>query len=248
MVHVGGEELGAWQAQVLELEREGRVTRTFRRLDPNRQMAVIVAFLEDAAEHGPSSVGVKRVAERAGVSVGSLYQYFPGRDGMLAFAAELSSRFLTASLQGYQAVLAALPLREALAAYLSGGVEWSREHRGLLRFFARAAYHGGPELREAVVAPVARALRDLLRAALAAAQRRGELRPGLDLEDAVRFVHVLTVAVGDAELLPHINDYFLVFDGRRSAAATRESFVDLAVRAIGRPPPRKGHVRSRARR
>jgi AcrR family transcriptional regulator len=239
MVHIADDELDAWQAAVLQLEREGLATRTFRRLDPDRQLAVIEAILEDAADHGPAAVGVKRVAARAGVAVGSLYQYFPRRDGMLAFAAELAARFLTTALAGYQAPLAALPLREALSAYLSGGVEWSRARQGLLRFFARAAYHGDEAFRETVVAPVAEALRALLRAVLGAAQQRGELRDGLDLDDAVRFVHVVTVAVGDAELLPHLNSYFLVFDPSRPAEPTREAFVDLVVQAIGAPQPAK---------
>ena len=65
--------------RIFEMEQEGLVTRTFRRLDPDRQQAVLTAILDEAVEHGPASLSMKRVAERAGVSVGSLYQYSPVR-------------------------------------------------------------------------------------------------------------------------------------------------------------------------
>src|SRR3989304_4680797 len=70
-----------FQPYISQLEQEGKVTRTFRRLDPDRQEAVFNAILEEAAEKGPASLNVKEIARRAGGSVGSLYQYFPNRDG-----------------------------------------------------------------------------------------------------------------------------------------------------------------------
>ncbi len=243
------DEVAAWQGQVARLEAEGKATRTFRRLDPERQLAVIGALLEDAAEHGPSAVSVKRVAERAGVAVGSLYQYFPQREAMLSFAAELAAGFLTSALDGYRGALAALPLREALRAYLAGGVEWSREHQALLRFFARAAYHGEPAFLASVVRPVATSMRGLVRAMLQAARDRGELRPDVELEAAVRFVHATSIALGDAELLPHLDQYYLLFERQpaRARAGVREEFLDLVLRALAVSEKGGGHGRRRAR-
>lgn len=227
------EELGAWHAQVLRLEAQGRLTRTFRRLDPQRQWAVMDAITAEAAEHGPGGLQVKRVAARAGVSVGSLYQYFPQRADMLDAAVEVTSGFLVASLDSFVPLLAELPLRDALSAYLSGGVEWSAGRAGPLRFFARAAYAGSPDHARIMVRPVAEAMRRMLRAVLSSAQRRGELRAGLDLETALRLVQLLTTAVGDAELVPHLDDYYLLFDSDHPPARIREDAVDFIVRAIG---------------
>ncbi len=219
---------------MLRLEAAGTVTRTFRRLDPPRQRAVIEAVIGEAAEHGPHSVQVKRVAASAGVAVGSLYRYFPRREGMLDAAVEIAAGFLTESLDGYRALMAQLPLRDAIAAYLAGGVEWSQEHRGLLGLFARAAYAGEPGYAQALVLPVARSLQGLLRAVIEAAAARGELRDGVDPELAVRLVQAITTAVADAELLPHLNHYYLLFDHRYPAARIREATVDFVLRAIGR--------------
>ena len=54
----------------------------------SRSRATVAAILEAAArileEGGPARLTTNRVAERAGVSVGSLYQYFPNREAILA--------------------------------------------------------------------------------------------------------------------------------------------------------------------
>ena len=218
---------------ILQFEQEGLVTRTFRRLDPERQQAILTAILDEAAERGPAALNIKRVAARAGVSVGSLYTYFPNREGMLAFAVELCVRFVTDSFNEYRPFLAALPLREALAAYLSGGLEWSRMYTGLLKLFARAAYHGDPELADPLVRPIATLLREMVGDMLAAAAERGELRPGVDLQVATRIVHALTIAVGDSQLLPYLNTYFQVTGDDVAEEQALAALIDLILHGIG---------------
>lgn len=226
------EEELAWQHQVLRLAAEGKVSRTFRRLDPPRQMAVFEALLADAAQHGADAVNVRRVARAADVSVGSLYQYFPDRKGMLEFAAAACAGFLAASLDSGRPALAALPLHEGLRAYLAGGVEWSRQHASMLGFFARAAYRGVPGYGEVLVRPVAASMRGLLAAVLERAAERGELRPGIDVPTAARLVHAMMINLGDAELLPQLNDYLQLFDDGHPPAAMREAAVGFILDAL----------------
>jgi len=200
------------QTHILEFEAQGLVTRTFRRLDPQRQQAVVQAILDEAGEAGPAAINIKKVAGRAGVSVGSLYQYFGSREGLMAFAVALCVRYMTDMFTESRPYLVAMPLREALSAYLSYGIEWSATQMGLIRFFGRAAYQGDPSLAESVVRPVALAMRSLVHDLLAAAQERGELRPDLDLEAAARLVNLWLIALGDSQLLPYLNIYYQVTD------------------------------------
>jgi TetR/AcrR family transcriptional regulator len=218
---------------ILELERRGLVTRTFRRLDPDRQQAILHAILDEAVEKGPASLNVKQVAGRAGVSIGSLYQYFGNREGLLAFAVELCTRWMTDVFDEYRPMLAAMPLREALAAYLLGGIEWSQTQVGLVQFFARAAYHGDPELAEGVVRPVADVMRETVREILAQAAARGEVRADVDLEAAARVINALLIAVGDSQLLPYLNAYFQVMDKEMSPERILEATLALILQGIG---------------
>jgi AcrR family transcriptional regulator len=218
---------------ILDFEEQGLVTRTFRRLDPERQQAILGAIVEEAVQKGPTEVNIKQVAVRAGVSVGALYTYFPDRNAMLDFAVQVCARIVTESFDEFRPYLAALPLREALAMHLAGGIEWSRTYNDLVRLFARAAYHGDPDLGEQLVRPVADKMREMVHDILSRAAERGEIRADVDLEAATRIVHTLMIAVGDSQLLPYLNTYFQVTDEDMPPERAMESLVTLVMNGLG---------------
>ncbi len=217
----------SFQPYIAQLEQEGKVTRTFRRLDAERQEAIFNAIIEEATEKGPASLNIKEIARRAGVSVGSLYQYFPNRDGLLDFAVELCTRSTIAMFKEYAPMMVAMPLKDAVQAYLMGGLEWGQTIMGLVRFFGRAAYQGDPDLAERVVRPVATVMRETMQEILTQAQKRGEIRPGVDILAAARVVNALIIAIGDSQLLPYLNNYFQVTDKKMRLERITEALLDL---------------------
>ena len=223
------------QTHILALEAQGLVTRTFRRLDPARQQAVIQAIVDEAAEKSPTALNIKQVADRAGIAVGSLYQYFGNRANLLAFAVELCVHQMTDLFALSRPYLMEPPLREALTAYLTYGIEWSQTQQGFIQFFGRAAYQGDPEMAEKVVRPVAGAMREVVQEILASAAQRGELRPEIDVEAAARAVNALTIAVADSQLLPYLNNYFQVTDETVPLERVLEALVDLVMNGIAAP-------------
>ncbi len=220
---------------ILQLEQEGLVTRTFRRLDPSRQEAIVDAILKEASLRGPSSLNIKLVAQRAGVSVGSLYQYFKYRENMLNFAVELCVRYVIEQFDQYRPYLAQMPLREALFAYLVGGIEWSRTQTGFLKLFARAAYQDEQELAKKLVVPLANYLRETIQEMLSLAQAHGEIRPDVDIEATARIINALTIVVGDSQLLPYLNNYFQVTSPSLDTDRITQSLFDLVLNGIGTP-------------
>ena len=220
------------QTHILELEKQGLVTRTFRRLDPARQGAVIQAILDEAAEKNPTSLNIKQIAERARVAVGSLYQYFGNRDNLLAFAVELCVYQLTDLFALSHPYLVEMPLREALSAYLSYGIEWSQTQQGFIQFFGRAAYQGDPDLTAKVVEPVATAMRETVEEMLRGAVQRGEVRQDLDLEATARVINAMLISVGDSQLLPYLNQYFQITDETVSIERIIASMVHLIMNGI----------------
>jgi AcrR family transcriptional regulator len=103
-----------------------------------RSRETVRAILEGAArvfeERGVAGATTDRIAERAGVSIGSLYQYFPSKEAILA---TLARCHLLAGWQALEPALAALeaapPLEEALPrlvrAILALHEDRSRLHR-----------------------------------------------------------------------------------------------------------------------
>jgi TetR/AcrR family transcriptional regulator len=212
---------------ILEYEQRGLVTRTFRRLDPLRQQAIVSAVMDEAAEAGPADINIKKVAERAGVSVGSLYQYFGSRENLLDFAMELVVRSTVELFDSYRSMLAQMPLRDALTAYLSGGIEWSQQQQAVTRFFVSAAYQGNPRLAERVVRPIAAVLRGMVEEILQAAVQRGEVRADLDVSAAARVLNALLLVVGDVQLQPLLNQYFQIYDASMPVERVVDALFDL---------------------
>jgi AcrR family transcriptional regulator len=221
-----------FQVYLLQCEQQGLVTRTFRRLDPARQQAILQAILEEAAQRGPAGLNIKLVAQRAGVSVGSLYQYFGDREHMLDFAVELCVRSMIDMFDTYGPDMLELPLRQALEAYLMGGIEWSRMEAGFLHFFARAAYHGDPLLTDRLVRPIATVMRQMVEQMLARAAERGEVRQDVDWQAAARLINALMIAAIDPQLLPYLNAYFQVVDDSISPERLFKALLDLTLTGI----------------
>jgi AcrR family transcriptional regulator len=83
------------------LSLEASVPSDQRRIQPRKQprqvraeltrQRILTAAAHVFAEHGYAAGTTNRIAERAGISIGSLYQYFPNKDAILA---ELLTRHL----------------------------------------------------------------------------------------------------------------------------------------------------------
>jgi AcrR family transcriptional regulator len=105
-----------------------------------RSVATVDAILQAGARvlarEGYEGAGVNRIAQLAGVSIGSLYQYFPSKEALVAAVVRRHSDGMIATFQEGLTDLAHVPLREAI-----GGV--------VRRTFA--AYALDPALRRVIV-------------------------------------------------------------------------------------------------
>lgn len=217
---------------VARLEERGLVTATFRRLDAQRQQAIVLAILDEAFSRGPSRIRLKESAQAAGVAVGSLYQYFGNRQGVIDFAVSFAADMLADELRGYAPYLAQLPLDDGLRAWVGGGMEWSAEHAAVMKFFARAAYEGDPALEQTLVVPIAQAMLEAITAMLTAARERGEVRADVDLPVAASVVHATLSATADAAMVSHLGSYLLPARPAVAAQATLDATIDLLCRGL----------------
>ena len=95
--------------------------------EQDRSRATVEAIVEAAAhilvKHGYDAFTTNRVAERAGVSIGSLYQYFPHKDALLS---ELQRRHVAEIERGVDDMVAhamTAPLAEVIRAGIQQNVQ-----------------------------------------------------------------------------------------------------------------------------
>ena len=102
-----------------------------QRRSQERLARIAQAAGELCAEVGADAVTMEGIAARAGTSIGSLYQFFPNRDALLAAVAERYVADLDALLAaGELPDAAALPLQELVDAVLAPFVAFHERHPG----------------------------------------------------------------------------------------------------------------------
>jgi AcrR family transcriptional regulator len=215
-----------------DLESEDSVTRTFRRLDPEKRQAVLDALFEEAAEKGPSRLNIKQVAERSGASIGSLYQYFGSRENLIRFFTKIAVDSMVAMLRMSPSYYRGMPVRRALRSYILDGIRLCRSQKSLTRFLTLSAYQGDDQTGKSVVRPIAVVMREVVRGILQDGISRGEIRPDLDLEAASRAVNALLIALGDSQITPRLNTYFQVSDKDVPFERTLDTALELIFRGM----------------
>jgi AcrR family transcriptional regulator len=227
---------------IQHLEQKGLVTRTFRRLDIARQMTIITAIMQESSLHGPAGMNIKKIATRAGVSIGSLYQYFNNKEGLLNFAIELAVQQTVESFNTFLPYLDQLTFKEAYSIYLSAGLEWGEAQQQFVRFFAKAAYQDHPDLADSVVKPISTCMLSIIRIMVQKGQQRGEIRSDIDTEAVARILHALSIVIGDAALLPYLNTYFQVSDETLSLSYLMDSLMDILEHGLLNSANNKGSL------
>jgi AcrR family transcriptional regulator len=141
----------------------------------DRSRATVEAILTGAAQvlvrEGYARMTTTRVAEVAGVSVGSLYQYFPSKQALARAVVERTSRELAGAMSAAAAAAATAPLEEKVTAVIRALLAGKHQKRSLTRVLDTEIprTHGFD-----IVEEVARQARVLVRAMIDA--HRAEVR------------------------------------------------------------------------
>ncbi|POA96958.1 TetR/AcrR family transcriptional regulator [Chromobacterium sinusclupearum] len=107
----------------------------------NRSCHAVAAILEAAARilasDGYAAFNTNRVAELAGVGIGSLYQYFPNKQALVAALHRRHGEETLAALDAALAASDGRPPREQLAAMVAAALDLHRRELGLHRVLER---------------------------------------------------------------------------------------------------------------
>ena len=150
--------------------------------DRSRKMVerIVDAAARVLAEYGYEGASTHRIAAAAGISSGSLYQYFGGKDAIVAAVLDQFAERLTSRINAALAATMTMPWRQSGRALLEAQFEAFEKNIGSLRtIIERAAQFGGSDRLEAL----GRRIADLTRLYLIA--HRDQFRPDLDVEAAV---------------------------------------------------------------
>ncbi len=169
------------------LRQEEATRATFRQLPPDKQERVLDAALTEFADRGYQAASLNRLVAQAGIAKGSLYQYFPNKEGIFRhifqFALSRVERTLTAVKDETLGESFFVRLEKSLLA----GVAFLREHPRIFGLYLKIQFDKNVPFREELLAAVRRHASEYFGSLVRRAGARGELRPGVP-EAAVLFL------------------------------------------------------------
>lgn len=158
--------------------------------------AILKATAHVLADEGVDRVNTNRVAEVAGVSIGSLYQYFPNKESMMQALIDSYAKRLVEHLSGYLEQLSKEPAAGAIRSYVKAMLSLPREDPELHRAFVLVVF----KLGHASIRQLEEQLMFIVRAYLET-QKHRLIPKNLDL---ATFILVTTVeSVTNIALLKH---------------------------------------------
>lgn len=118
----------------------GPLTKPRKKASQGRSRALVDTLIEATARilvrEGFDKASTNRIAEKAGVSVGSLYQYFPSKEALVAAVMERHRQELLEVAREALAEVATLPLEQAVRKLVATGIKAHRIDPKLHRVLA----------------------------------------------------------------------------------------------------------------
>lgn len=167
------------------------LTKPRKNASQERSRATVDALVEATArilvKEGYEKASTNRIAEQAGVSVGSLYQYFPSKEALVVAVIERHNWEILRLVQPVLAQIATLPMKQGVRRIVAAAIEAHRLDPKLHRVLAEQVPRTGKlENVEAINRQYYSWFKDYLDS------HRDELRAAVDLEVAA-FVCVTSI-------------------------------------------------------
>ena len=116
------------------------LTKPRKHASQERSRATVEALIEATARilvrEDFDRASTNRIAEEAGVSIGSLYQYYPGKEALVAAVIDRHNRELMQVVRGALAEVASQPIEKAVRRLVAVAIEAHRIDPKLHRVLA----------------------------------------------------------------------------------------------------------------
>ena len=153
---------------------------------------------------------MRRIADRAGISVGVLYKYYEDKDGLFQACLRRSLEALDTALAGVTAEKAGF--REYARRIIQALLRFSREHAGYVRLYCTITASGGPEA-DRLAGEIEGVTARLYARTIAAGQAAGDLRRDMDPGLLAFFFDSLLMMVQFAGCCGYYRERFRLYCG-----------------------------------
>jgi AcrR family transcriptional regulator len=208
--------------------------KTFANLDQEKQDRILRVAVEEFGEKGYARASINAMVRRLGIAKGSIFQYFGDKEGLFRVAFSTATDMVKDYLRTVRDQTADADLFTRLEATLLAGVLFLRKHPVVYRLYLRTLLENQLPYREAALSSLRGYSLKYLRSLLTSAAERGELREGLDIDQAAFVLDAVMDRFLQAQAVNHLDSGLGLHDcSEETARRWAGQLVDVLRLGIG---------------
>lgn len=180
---------------IVALQKEGIVTATFRKLAPEKKAALYQSGLKAFGANVFDGVSLDEIARAAGISKGSLFQYFTHKENFLHFIGAIFTDYYRQALDEYRRGENAVRCKDRvrglflaqLARWQTSGMEFD--------FYLKMHYENERRLTRDFVQRISGLQREFISSIIERGIRTGEVRQDLAVERMTAILSLVLDAI-----------------------------------------------------
>ena len=162
--------------------------KPFEKLSEEKQARIINASISEFAEKDYETASMNTVVNLAGISKGSLFNYFKTKSVLYDYIYTLALGEVKSYLRKVRDETAQLPFNERLSKIVDSGVIFITERPRLARIYFRLVYSGDSPNRKIIVKELQTMSEEYLGNIIQDAMDRNELDPSINKAQSVFFL------------------------------------------------------------
>jgi AcrR family transcriptional regulator len=227
------------------IEQQNFYTKTFEAIDVNRRETILNAACAEFANKGFNGAGIKSIARKANISIGSLYSYFPSKENLFLALADQGQALLE---KAYSDIDLNASVFEIYRSFLYKICQYAKTNPELNLIYLEATTQGLRHLAKRLSGDFETAGVKLYKKIIAIAIRRGELRADIDPGTIAFFLDNLIVMLQFSLISDYQQNRLRIFIGLDEDEPIDEDLIidkllDFVRRAVGKGPQPHGTVK-----
>ncbi|MBT3479341.1 MAG: TetR/AcrR family transcriptional regulator [Candidatus Marinimicrobia bacterium] len=160
----------------------------FEQLPTEKQSRIVNASISEFAERDYETASMNTVVNQAGISKGSLFNYFKTKRVLYDHIYKLALGEVKSYLRKVRDETVNLPFEKRLSKIVDSGVEFIAEHPRLAKIYFRLIYSADSPNRQKIVSELQKLSNDYLGEIIQDAMDRNELNSNLNKRHAIFFM------------------------------------------------------------
>ncbi len=210
-------------------------TEVYKRLEESKQRRIFEAASEEFSAQGFNNASMNTLSKSAGISKGSIFQYFQSKDKLFEFVIKSAVAKVKNYLKKIVEQSSDSDFFSLLDALLKSGFEFIYNHPHLARIYYRVIFSGDAPSGQKIARSLNKRARNFISSLIKEGIKKGDLQDDIDIERTSFLIDSLFASILRAYYSEHIAPGLNLYRAKEDDLAYwRKVSIDLIKNGIQR--------------